>query len=99
MSAPGKGGKGGTKRHRKVLHDSIQGITKPAIMHIARQGEVKRINKLFYEGIHGVLKIYLEDVIHDVVTYTKHAQRKIMTPMGVVYVLKRHGRTMYGFRG
>ena len=31
----GKGlGKGGAKRHRKVLRDNIQGITKPAI----RQG-------------------------------------------------------------
>ena len=35
MSGRGKGGKGlgkgGAKRHRKVLRDNIQGITKPAI--------------------------------------------------------------------
>ena len=34
MSGRGKGGKGlgkgGAKRHRKVLRDNIQGITKPA---------------------------------------------------------------------
>ncbi|GAB2229189.1 hypothetical protein Droror1_Dr00023325 [Drosera rotundifolia] len=31
-------GKGGAKRHRKVLRDNIQGITKPAIRRLARQG-------------------------------------------------------------
>ena len=36
MSGRGKGGKGlgkgGAKRHRKILRDNIQGITKPAIV-------------------------------------------------------------------
>ena len=35
MTGRGKGGKGlgkgGAKRHRKILRDNIQGITKPAI--------------------------------------------------------------------
>merc|ERR1712002_1234404 len=44
----GKGlGKGGAKRHRKVLRDNIQGITKPAIRRLARRGGVKRISVLF----------------------------------------------------
>lgn len=39
----GKGlGKGGAKRHRKILRDNIQGITKPAIRRLARRGGVKR---------------------------------------------------------
>ncbi|KAL0721887.1 hypothetical protein Bca4012_036486 [Brassica carinata] len=45
MSGRGKGGKGlgkgGAKRHRKVLRDNIQGITKPAIRRLARRGGVK----------------------------------------------------------
>ena len=48
MSGRGKGGKGlgkgGAKRHRKVLRDNIQGITKPAIRRLARRGGVKRIS-------------------------------------------------------
>merc|ERR1719391_1222026 len=40
MTGRGKGGKGlgkgGAKRHRKVLRDNIQGITKPAIRRLAR---------------------------------------------------------------
>ena len=52
-------GKGGAKRHRKVLRDNIQGITKPAIRRLARRGGVKRISGLIYEETRGVLKVFL----------------------------------------
>ena len=56
----GKGlGKGGAKRHRKVLRDNIQGITKPAIRRLARRGGVKRISGLIYEETRGVLEGFL----------------------------------------
>lgn len=71
MSGRGKGGKGlgkgGAKRHRKVLRDNIQGITKPAIRRLARRGGVKRISGLIYEETRGVLKVFLESVIRDAV--------------------------------
>ena len=57
MTGRGKGGKGlgkgGAKRHRKVLRDNIQGITKPAIRRLARRGGVKRISGLIYEETRG----------------------------------------------
>uniref|UniRef100_A0A9L0RSJ9 Histone H4 n=3 Tax=Euteleostomi TaxID=117571 RepID=A0A9L0RSJ9_HORSE len=92
-------GSGGAKRHRKVLRDNIQGITKPAIRRLARRGGVKRISGLIYEETRGVLKVFLENVIRDAVTYTEHAKRKTVTAMDVVYALKRQGRTLYGFGG
>ena len=56
----GKGlGKGGAKRHRKVLRDNIQGITKPAIRRLARRGGVKRISGLVYAETRSVLRIFL----------------------------------------
>ncbi|KAK3729322.1 hypothetical protein QZH41_000696 [Actinostola sp. cb2023] len=65
MSGRGKGGKGlgkgGAKRHRKILRDNIQGITKPAIRRLARRGGVKRISGLIYEETRGVLKVFLEN--------------------------------------
>ncbi|OVA10224.1 Histone H4 [Macleaya cordata] len=89
MSGRGKGGKGlgkgGAKRHRKVLRDNIQGITKPAIRHLAGRGGVKRISGLIYEETRGVLKIFLENVIRDAVTYTEYACRKTVTAMDIVY--------------
>ncbi|KAH0789470.1 histone H4-3 [Histomonas meleagridis] len=101
MSGRGKGGKGlgkgGAKRHRKVMRENIQGITKPAIRRLARRGGVKRISGDIYEEIRGVLRHFLENVIRDSVTYTEHARRKTVTAMDVVYALKRQGRTLYGF--
>jgi histone H4 len=94
----GKGlGKGGAKRHRKILRDNIQGITKPAIRRLARRGGVKRISALIYEETRGVLKSFLEGVIRDAVTYTEHAKRKTVTSLDVVYALKRQGRKFFFF--
>ncbi|GLD48491.1 uncharacterized protein AKAME5_000247000 [Lates japonicus] len=89
MSGRGKGGKGlgkgGAKRHRKVLRDNIQGITKPAIRRLARRGGVKRISGLIYVETRCVLKVFLENVIRDAVTYTEHAKREDSD---------RHGRAL-----
>ena len=103
MSGRGKGikglGKGGAKRHRKILRDSIGGITKPAIRRLARRGGVKRISGVTYEETRGVIKVFLESIIEDAVKYTEHARRKTVTAMDVIYALKRQGRTIYGFGG
>ena len=101
MSGRGKGGKGlgkgGAKRlTRKVLRDNIQGITKPAIRRLARRGGVKRINSLIYPETQKVLRLFLEGILKDAITYTGHARRKTVTAMDVVYALKRAGRNIYG---
>ena len=96
MSAKGKV-KGFAKRHRKIVRDNIQGITKPAIRRLARRGGVKRISGLMYEETRGVLKSFLENVVKDSVTYSEHARRKTVTALDVVYALKRQGKTLYGF--
>ena len=103
----GKGGKGGKglgkvgakKRHRKVIRENIQGITKPAIRRLARRGGVKRLSGLIYDETRNVLKVFLEGIVRDAVTYTEHARRKTVSALDVVYSLKRQGRTIYGFGG
>ena len=74
-------------------------MTKPAIRRLARRGGVKRISGLIYEETRGVLKSFIEKVVHDAVVYTEHAKRKTVTALDVVYALKRQGRTLYGFGG
>lgn len=96
----GKGGKGLGKllvRHKHVLRDSILGIKKNDIKRLARRGGVKRMNALVFEESRSVLRMFLENVIKDAVTYMEHARRKTITAMDVVYSLKRQGRTLYGF--
>ncbi len=99
-AAKGVFGKEGAKRiARKAIKETILGITKPAIRRLARRGGVKRISSLIYEEARNVLKIFLENVVRDAVTYTEHAKRKTVTSLDVVYALKRQGKTLYGFGG
>lgn len=100
MSGRSTGGKGLGKsglRHRKTLHDAIEGITKPALRRLARRGGVKRISSLVYIEMRGNLKTFLEEVLKDAVMYTEYAKRKTVTALDVVYALKKRGRIMYGF--
>jgi histone H3/H4 len=60
---------------------------------------VKRISGLIYEKTRSVFRVFLAGIIIDAVTYTEHARRKTVTAMGIIYALKRQGRTLYGFGG
>tara|TARA_B100000212_G_C27362753_1_gene528973 strand:- start:296 stop:685 length:390 start_codon:yes stop_codon:yes gene_type:complete len=101
----GKGGKGGklgigkfsAKRHRFAGKEPKMGITRPAIRRIARRAGIKRINGDFYEETRGVLKAWLENKLGAALCYTSHARRSTLYPMDVVYALKRHNETIYGY--
>ncbi|XP_010695595.1 histone H4-like [Beta vulgaris subsp. vulgaris] len=107
MTPKGMGGhwkgimcQGPAQRYKSLTRDNpLQRGLLPAIRRLARRGGVKRISGLLYEETRGVLKIFLENIICDAVTYTEHARRKTVTVMDVVYALKRQGRTLYGFGG
>ena len=90
-------GKGGIKRHRKVLRDNTSGITNNDIRRLARRGGVKRLSGLIYEDVRGVLVDFLKNVIHDAVAYAEHAHRKTVSVMDVIYSMKRRGTPIYGF--
>jgi histone H4 len=98
MTGKGKG-KGLGKRAKRQQRANIDGITKPAIRRLARRGGVKRISGQIYDHVRGVLKVFLEHVIHDAVVYTEHAHRRTVSAMDIVYALKRQGKTLYGFGG
>lgn len=92
----GKGTKNGAKRHRRVLRDNIQGITKPAIRRLARRGGVLRISGLMYDETRGILKTFLQKLIGKAVIYMDHANRKTLSAMDVVSALKMDGKHIYG---
>lgn len=100
MSGRGKGaqglGKGGAKRHRMVLRDTLGGISKRDIRRLARRAGVTRLSSDVYEEMRGVLKCYMENLLRDAITYTEHAHRKTVIAADIVYALKRRGITMYG---
>ena len=98
VKGKGRGkGKQGPKHLRSILNDALHNISRPAICHLARRGGVKRISANIYEEVRGILKIFLECVIQDVITFCQYNQRKTVTTIDVIFALKRHGRNLYGF--
>jgi histone H4 len=73
--------------------------TKHANRRLARRGGAKGISGLMYDEARGVLKVFIENVVRDAVTYTAHAHRKTVIHMDMVYALTRQGCTLYGFGG
>ena len=50
-----------------------------------------------YEESRGVMKIFMEAVVKDAIIYVTHCDRKTVTTMDVIYALKHHGHTLFGF--
>ena len=89
----------GAKRHRKILPDTFQSISKSAIRRLARRGGVKRVFGVVYEETRGVLKAFMENVICDAVMYSELDNRKTVTVVDLAYALRRRGKIIYGFGG
>ncbi|KAI4842000.1 hypothetical protein E4T45_09252 [Aureobasidium sp. EXF-8846] len=100
-TATGVGGKGlgksTAKRHRKILRDNIQGITKGSIRRLARRGGVKRISATIYDEVRIALKTRLTMLLRDICAILESGMRKTITVPDVVFVLNRHGNPIYGF--
>ncbi|KAK6001113.1 hypothetical protein QM012_003196 [Aureobasidium pullulans] len=94
----GKGlGKSTAKRHRKILRDNVQGITKGGIRRLARRGGVKRISATIYEEVRFALKERLQTLLQEIHAILECTGRKTVTVPDVVFVLNRHGTPIYGF--
>ena len=87
------------KRHHQMkLKPNIEGITKPAIRRLCRRGGVKRISGLVYEETRGALRTFLEEILRLSVELATHDKKRMTVKVtDVIYALKFHGRTMYGF--
>ncbi|KAG5953705.1 Histone H4 [Claviceps sorghi] len=88
---------GPARRHRKILRDTIQGITKPAIRRLARRGGVKRISATIYDEARKALKERLEVILKLCTCLVEHRQVKTVTVDDVIYVLRCLGKPIYGF--
>jgi|TARA_B110000037_G_scaffold128131_1_gene145642 histone H3/H4 len=79
------------KKSKKILRDSILGITKPAIQRLARVGGVKALSGIIYEDIRGIMKIFLEKQVYNSLVYTDYCKRKTVSVKDVENALSRHG--------
>lgn len=71
--------KGKVVKHRRILRDNIQGITKPGIKRICRRAGVLRISGQVYEEFRGRMKVFMEDLLKNILTITEHHRRKTVT--------------------
>lgn len=78
-------------KHRKLIRDSIQGITKPAIGRLCQTAGIKRVSSLIYEEVRGVMKVFMEDVLKDTITFTEHDRRKTVQQADLDAALQVHG--------
>ena len=85
---------GGVKRHRKILRDNIQGLTKPAFRKLARRAGVKRISSLCYEELRSVVKVFLENVLRTTITITEHARHKTVKSRDVLAAARLQGHPL-----
>ena len=101
MSGRGKGikglGSGGAMRHKKVLRNNIEGITKGAMNRIARRSGVKRISGAVYNETRSALTEFLSGVEKDAATYMEHSRRKTLSTKDVLQAFKRKNQALYGF--
>jgi len=88
---------GTTRRHRPVLRDNIQCIERHHFDSMMRQGGVLRNCDSIYEESRGVLKVALENVLHDAVTYCETERESIVTSKHVSRGLQNCGTPVWGF--
>lgn len=79
------------KKHHKVIRDSIQGITKPAISRICKRAGVKRINGMIFEEVRGVTKVMMENILKDTIAMTEHNRRHTVKEADLVTALQVKG--------
>ena len=86
-----------SKKKKRTIKKQKSGISIPDIKRLARRGGVKRISILIYEEIKSILRSFLVKILKDTIVYTEHSKRKTVTPLDVIYALKRQGRNLYGY--
>ena len=86
-------GKSGAKRHKKVIKDSIQGVTKPALKRLFKiaakeQGAEKmRMSGMMYDELRNILKSDLEDFVLKSIAITENDRRKTIMEKDVDLLL------------
>lgn len=88
--------KGGSKKHRKVYRDNIQGITDNAIARLAKIAGVKRISGIVYEEIRGVIKSELDKIAYEIAIIKEYSDKKTITSEDLRFYLEKHGERFYG---
>ena len=95
-AAPKAKKQGGARRHRKVLRDNIQGITREHIQLLAARAGITALSELCHEELRGVLKVFMEKSIRQMVNSVEHRRSRTVQLLDVLTAAKVHNSTLYG---
>ena len=79
-----------------VLRDNIHAIDNHHFDSMMRQGGVLRNSDLIYEESRGVLKVVLENVLRNAITYCGHERETIVTSKHTSRALQDYGTPVWG---
>lgn len=88
--------KGRAHRLYKVSYYNIQGITQHHINRLAARGGCVKVSGLVYEEIRCVVKVFLENILHDTLKLVGHVRSSSVAPEHVLSAYARQGRVLWG---
>lgn len=80
----------GAKRDWGNLQGNIQGITREMILALAARAGCLMLSGYVFEETRGILKVYLEDLIREVVTLADHKRRNVVFATDVLAAAASH---------
>jgi histone H4 len=91
-------GAGKKKKHRKILRDNIQGITKSVIAKLCQRAGIVRISGPVYEEIRGIIRVYLESLIKNSMLHATGKYRSTVLVEDVNAASGTKGYTVSGLK-
>lgn len=86
-------------RGRNGIKKNGNHIPTSDIKRLARRGGLKKISKPVVEKVRMILKIFLENVIRDVLVYvTKEKERRSVTERDVMLAISEQADFLYDFK-
>ena len=81
-------------RHAKEGRDKVKGLTKSAILRLARKGGCKRVSANVVPEIRIREEAFLRAVIDKAIIYAEGAKRKTVRAIDIMHALQRQGRSL-----
>jgi histone H3/H4 len=78
-------------KNRKILRDNIEGLSNAAIMRLAHKAGVKSLSSLIYEEMRGVIKVFLEKMIENALTFCQHHKRTTIQRFDIIEAARVNG--------
>lgn len=85
-----------TPKHKKIHHNAISGITKPAIKRLSIVAKCQKLNSGVYEEVRSVMQKEIDKFLEPAVNAAVHAKRVTVNMSDLDFATSSHGIKFYG---